>query len=542
MILQLLLPLCLSLIISLACESLVQPRPAPLLLRPRVTLYIHIATWLLLYATAFLVLQRGWLSAGLLNVLHLVIVQSCRSKWSSLREPFLVQDFEYFLDAIRHPRLYVPFFGLGLAIAASTSGFLAFAAFLWWEPSLVSTHGAGSFLTSVAVIAAVGGLLLPFSLRRRPEIMLQPENDLYRLGLISFFWAYGLYPRRAIDPVKTPACFRHPDRQAVTTSSLPNIVIVQSEAFFDPRTWQPALAQDLLGHWDALKASSHAHGELSVPVWGANTVRSETAFLTGLSGSDLGMHQFNPYRQLAKQPVPNLVASLKRLGYRCVAVHPYPATFYCRDQVMPKLGFDEFIDIADFDHSDRNGQYIGDAAVARKVHTLLASATDAPLMVFVITMENHGPLHLETADPAWLQRLPEEISGCLEPKDANTLAVYLRHLRNADHMANELSHSLSQQPRHGLMCWYGDHVPIMEGVYEALGAPSGHSHYLLWSTLPPRSRESIDSEVAEHPTNIENLAERLWQDLALFSQPRDPAESVESHGTEQQRIELQEQR
>jgi hypothetical protein len=31
------------------------------------------------------------------------------------------------------------------------------------------------------------------------------------------------------------------------------------------------------------------------------------------------------------------------------------------------------------------------------------------------------------------------------------------------------------------LCWYGDHVPIMEGVYRTLGYPDGSTDYFLWS-------------------------------------------------------------
>ncbi|ALM53728.1 LTA synthase family protein [Halomonas huangheensis] len=575
MILLLVIPATLSLVLSLVCERLLQPLPAPMRQRSAATLGIHIGSWLVLYALALLVLQRGWLSAGLLNVLHLVLIQSCRSKWSSLKEPFLVQDFEYFLDAIRHPRLYVPFFGLGLAIAASTSGAAAFLAFLWWEPSLMTVEGVSSWLLSVANIAAAGVLLLGVSLARRPSICLHPEDDLYRHGLISYFWAYGLHPTAPIDPTLVPECFRLPQLSSTpasasasasatataTPAALPHIVIVQSEAFFDPREWQTGLPRELMPNWDSMKRQGIASGPLTVPVWGANTVRSEAAFLTGIDNAALGMHRFTPYRPLAKQPLPSLVSALKQIGYRCVTVHPYPASFYDRARVMPVLGFDEFIDIKDFDASDRDGQYISDSAVARKVHALLEQSTEEPLMVFAITMENHGPLHLEAAASEWRDRLPHDTEQQLASQDADMLAVYLRHLHNADSMLGELRHSLNAQARHGLLCWYGDHVPIMEGAYATLGEPSGETQYLLWSTLAASDPIAVSDPIAAFdpvaafdqvaacdpvearttPMNIAGLAERLWQDLARFQPLREQTERRAAYGTPQQGNELQEQ-
>ncbi|MBY5926533.1 MULTISPECIES: LTA synthase family protein [unclassified Halomonas] len=511
----LLLPLFLGLALSIAMEALVRPRPDSLWLRPKATLMVHIGTWLLLFAVSLLMLQRGWLSAGLLLCLQLVVIESARTKWVSLKEPFLVQDFDYFLDAIRHPRLYVPFFGIGLAIAASVSGALAFAAFLWFEPALSDSVGASGLVAMVAILGLNGVGLLGHALPRLSQITLNPVQDLKRHGLFGFFWAYARYPRRQIDPSSTPECFRRPD-SLPGADALPHLVVVQSESFFDPRQWQPALHGSVLDGWDRLCAESAVQGRLEVPAWGANTVRSEAAFLTGLSGAALGMHQFNPYRQLARQPVPNLVRSLKRSGYRTVAVHPYPASFYLRHKVMPHMGFDDFITLDAFDddqpaegrQGDRDGQYIADAVLASKVDELLQASIDQPLMVFVITMENHGPLHLERPDAAWRDKLPPPLATSLDERGRNELAVYLRHLANADSMASTLANSLIRQDRQGILCFYGDHVPIMARSYRALGEPDGRSDYLIWTTAT--SSAGPAELLHDNDIPIDHLAATLW--------------------------------
>jgi phosphoglycerol transferase MdoB-like AlkP superfamily enzyme len=92
-------------------------------------------------------------------------------------------------------------------------------------------------------------------------------------------------------------------------------------------------------------------------------------------------------------------------GYRTVCVHPYAASFYSRDKVYPQLGFDEFIDLRAFAGAPKSGPYVSDLAVAERVCSLLsARLTSRPLFVFVITMENHGPLHLEKVHPGDAER------------------------------------------------------------------------------------------------------------------------------------------
>ena len=179
------------------------------------------------------------------------------------------------------------------------------------------------------------------------------------------------------------------------TGELPNLVVVQSESFFDVRQVFAGIRPEILTAFDSLQTSASSWGKLAVPAWGANTVRTEFAFLSGVSAAQLSIHRFNPYRKLARQNVPTLVSFLRNLGYRTVCVHPYPASFYNRDKVFPLLGFDEFIDIYSFTRIEKTGPYVGDVALAEKVCALLRDSSAQPIFVFVITMENHGPLHLE---------------------------------------------------------------------------------------------------------------------------------------------------
>jgi phosphoglycerol transferase MdoB-like AlkP superfamily enzyme len=166
---------------------------------------------------------------------------------------------------------------------------------------------------------------------------------------------------------------------------------------------------------------------------------------------------------------------LKQAGYRTVCVHPYIAGFYGRDHILPKLGFDDFIDISAFGLDAYSGPYIGDMAVAEKVAELL-DAAEAPLFVFVITMENHGPLHLEKVAPGDIAQLYQTPP----PVGFDDLTIYLRHIRNAGRMQQRLCEALKTQNRTGWLAWYGDHVPILPKVYAHAGFVDGRTDYFLW--------------------------------------------------------------
>ena len=177
---------------------------------------------------------------------------------------------------------------------------------------------------------------------------------------------------------------------ADSSGDLPHLVSVQSESFFDARRISDGIRPEILAEFDRFKAEAVASGYLQVPAWGANTVRSEFSFLSGIENSALGVHRFNPYRAVcAGWSVATLASWLKQQGYRTICIHPYPASFYQRNRVFPLFGFDEFLDIKAFADVGRTGPYIGDLAVADKVASVLEQAT-GPVFIHVITSGSGG--------------------------------------------------------------------------------------------------------------------------------------------------------
>ena len=206
--------------------------------------------------------------------------------------------------------------------------------------------------------------------------------------------------------------------------------------------------------------------------------------------------------------MPSIAAALKRQGYRTVCIHPYARSFYGRDKVLPALGFDEFIDVSAFNESDKAGPFIGDCAVAAKIiQQLQAEPRTQPLFIHAITMENHGPLHLEQVNesdlPTWFNSPP-----AAELRD---LGPYVRHIANADRMLGQLHKALTESARATSLCFFGDHVPILPDVYKALGEPDGDTDYFIWSNR-------AKAQCLSQPLAVDKLASNfieLSQTLAL---------------------------
>lgn len=462
------LPLLAGLLLSLLMDLAYAPPRGEWRKRIVPGMVAHVALMLMLYALGLLIFQRPWFAAVHMLIWQFVIVAVSFVKHRSLREVFLFQDFEYFSDMIKHPRLYIPFFGVGnIVLIVAASAALIWAA-LVFESSLLAQTDVITFILSCLLLALAGWVLLRLTARCDFAAGFDPDVDLRQLGLFGSFVAYARAERQT---VQLPRRFAAPN----LGPNAPHLVVVQSESFFDARRAHADIHPDVYAWLDEAQAAAHSAGTLRVPAWGANTVRSEFAFLSGLRPEQLGVHRFNPYRRLGE--VHSLVHALKQAGYRTVCVHPYIASFYGRDHILPKLGFDDFIDIASFDTDAYSGPYIGDVAVAGKVAELLGAA-DQPLFVFVITMENHGPLHLEKVAAGDI----EQLYLAPPPAGFDDLTIYLRHIRNAGRMQALLCEALNAQSRPGWLAWYGDHVPILPKVYAHAGFTDGRSDYFLWHT------------------------------------------------------------
>ncbi len=487
---------------------------------------VHVGIWTLAFALELALFRRPWF--GVMNVLaiQLLIVSVSNAKFRVLREPFVYPDVEYFLDAVRHPRLYLPFFGIDRAVGAAGGYALALLAGLTLEDSVTAGVWLVSFrelsrdqmldpaapealfLTCTLAMAAAGAIVAKLA-GRCVRVAFKADKDLGRLGMVACLWAYGRSEKQPTTVQRAGAPFLRANRPGTLPATLPNLIAIQSESFFDARRIYPELVKDdVLSNFDVLKTQAVEHGRLKVAAWGANTVRTEFAFLSGMEAEALGIHQFNPYRRLAPEGVATIASYLRSLGYRTICVHPHHRTFYRRDRVLPRLGFDEFIGIEAFEGERREGAYVGDIALGGQVAKILQRASaKAPLYVHAITMENHGPLHWEkvtASDIACVFKAPM-------PEGCEDLVAYARHLRHADAMFGALRQTLASAEQPASLCIFGDHVPIMPRVYQRLGQADGTTDYVMWHSW----RTDRAQGAAGYQRHVRTLAEAWLKEAGL---------------------------
>lgn len=445
-------------------EQWMTPTPSAVFRRHWRANVMHVSILVAVFGLYLLVLRRPWLATALTLGLPVLLIIVNNTKHAHLREPFLASDWRYFVEALRYPRLYLPFFG-SLKAALMFGAFVSvLILWLWLEPAW---SGNMSTLVVVGVGCVVGGavcvrwayLSWPAECRTADY---DAELDVTHWGLFATLALYGYDLKRSPIAAHSPFLSFH----APETKPLPHFIAIQAESFFDlQRHFAGHLSKHWLVNWDALKHVSQTHGALIVPAWGANTVRTEFAFLTGLCETQLGVHRFEPYASALKHPPLSLARYLKGFDYATVFVHPYLKNFYNRHRVIPELGFDSFVDVTAFDVPASSANYVSDLAVGEALVSLLKHA-QGPTFLHAVTMAGHGPYARKGAEPA------------------EVLDKYAARMAGTDAMLGFLQEALPKLDRPVVLCVYGDHPPILPEVYAWLGMPDGTTDYAVWCSQP----------------------------------------------------------
>ena len=359
-----------------------------------------------------------------------------------LGEPLAFSDLGLVPLVLRFPRLYLLegarlWLFRGIVLGCVALVVLTQPA----DPALSPALRLAILAGTAALVAALPRLAAsdPVAAALRARLP-RPDADrsIRRFGLL--LWMLLGWLRWAGDRRRAGAAAPHDGPDAPLGPDL--VVVVQLESFVDPVRAFGA-AEPLPGLARA-RARALAQGPLAVPAYGAFTMRTEHAVLTGLSDEELGFRRLDPYLARRGPAPPTLATRLAAAGWHTLFMHPFPARFFGRDRVVPRLGFAESHFLDRFAACRRIGPYVSDVAFAERI-VAEAAASRAPTLIAAVTMENHGPFS------------PHRGIGPTE--DA---AQHGFHLRNTDAAIDVLVEGLDALPRRVLLCLWGDHPPILK--------------------------------------------------------------------------------
>jgi len=503
--------LCLVIAIPQPASALGRLTPVNLLLNSLPAAYFLLAFWL--------VTRRPLAAAVLTAIVCLTITLGSNFKFSVVSQPLVASDFVLFGPVLENPALfekyvreqwhYLPLLLIGLALAV--------ALMRLERPVVMSKRWAGLLIVlgvvllmqiQVFMLKPAAPLHIVYTSLSQEFDHRDPIGSVTELGLFATL----INSARAsyfLRPAFSAADLDLINRLSAVVASpqppiepLPNVIVIQNEAFFDFRVIDAAFPGTAYLQWDRLKKHSR-HGMLTVDTYGGATLRTEFTMLTGIPSATFGAALDYPYLNAVDQPLNAIPWHLKSLNYETIAIHPFSKTFWRRNVAYPRLGFDRFLAIDDFDAGSNDGPYVSDRAVCQKILELLGDP-ERPKFLFAVTMENHGPWSFDRQQSGELDEFGVDD---LEMDDATELQLmrYLYHARNAASMAECLIAGQAGLERPSVLLFYGDHAPAMPAVFAALGVddpwrdPAMRSvPYLLWSPTIAGSRE-MDTTVSALP-------------------------------------------
>jgi len=437
------------------------------------TLLLDCAPPLTLFATSLALSARPLLAGLITLAAGAGWARADADKRRVLREPIIFTDLFQIADILRHPQLALPFPHKAPIVLAAALVLAGFTTVCWLEPPQWRGRTALVVPVFLGCLATVLLVLRLLPTAQALGLTADPARDAALHGPFAAILLHASFARRERAARRTAAA-RHIPAPPLAAGP---VVLVQSESFFDVRRLDTRLATRL-PHFAAACREAMQWGRLAVPSWGANTVRTEFAVLSGLGVEALGFDRFNPYLRFARAPISALAAQFRAQGYRTVCLHPFDRRFYGRDQVMPQLGFDAFLGEEQFADAERVDGYIADIAVARVAERLLAEH-GPKLFLFIVTIENHGPWH--TADDV----IAADVAQLdLDARAQKALQHYLDSLEHADAMLGRLRAALARLATPAVLGFYGDHLPSLPDVFTRLNLTDAHSDYLLCHTTP----------------------------------------------------------
>lgn len=458
--------------------------PLKLIVSPR-ALIANALPGLLLSAVLLALTRRLLFSMVLAFGAQVMLYWVNAQKMANLASPLVPADF-HMIGQLREGGahllggyVHISVWWVLLVVAA----LLALAALWRYEPPLLSRRAAPRGGLAVGALAALLSLGLGWSawhvLYDRGALKFQPwsaSETAKRSGLVSMLALYRLQYAGAHTKVDTGAARNllastEPAvraRMAAGNDGLrPDIVIVQSESFFDPGRMRGYADNQFIPNFTRLAATGET-GPLYVPTFGGGTIRTEFEVLTGLPLRYFPQIQF-PYLQIETKVIPGLARTLRSNGYTTLAIHDNDPGFWNRASALQRLGFDRFISINDFPKNPPlDGRYVSDRVLTDEILSQLKDS-GPPQLLFAISMEAHGPYDGNPGNINIAERdaipVPPGVTGMAK----TMLQNYLYHARHADEQLGRLADALSHRARPTLLLFYGDHLPALGQAFEING-------------------------------------------------------------------------
>lgn len=268
----------------------------------------------------------------------------------------------------------------------------------------------------------------------------------------------------------------------------PNIIMLQLESFIDVNHLiNYSYSENPVPNFTRLK-EQYSSGYLTVPVYGAGTINTEFEVLSGMSIDFFGTSEY-PYRTILQSTTTESICyNLSTLGYRSYVLHNNTGTFYNRNSIYPKLGFNNFVSLEYMDDVEYNPTgWAKDKALTNQILSALNKDTNKDF-IYTITVQSHGKYQ----DPTKKENLIKVSTNQTETNEAflDQVEYYVNQVYQTDAFVGDLLNQLSTFDEPTVVVLFGDHQPPLDfDESDLVNGNKFQTEYVIWSNYPMENQK-----------------------------------------------------
>ncbi|MFR6449261.1 MAG: LTA synthase family protein [Peptoniphilus grossensis] len=268
------------------------------------------------------------------------------------------------------------------------------------------------------------------------------------------------------------------DISVIKYNPRPNIIWIMGEAFTDlsqDEHFSFAPGNDPNENFKKLQKNSIMHGRIVTPSFGGGTGDTEFDVLTGALTIDCAPDESFAFNAI-KREVSSLPRLFNTIGYKTMAFHPGFAWFYGRQDVYPKLGFQDNFFLENIDQPEMKGGYVSErqfSGIFRSRFLQALENSDEPIFSYGLDIQNHGPYFYDK----YGKNLPYQCKVTLSEEAANNFGSYFLGVKDMDIMLGEVYDMIMSLEEPTIMVFYGDHLPGLgsdPSAFDEIGIKLSH--------------------------------------------------------------------
>ncbi|SMC29743.1 Sulfatase [Andreprevotia lacus DSM 23236] len=230
------------------------------------------------------------------------------------------------------------------------------------------------------------------------------------------------------------------------TTVQPDIVMILCEACFSSRD------ERFVTPLADLRRSGFVQTSVVSPVYGGGTAEAEFEYLTGMPSTVLPGIDYQNFAGAYRDGARTLVSKLRHAGYRTIGMHNFYGSFWKREEVYPKLGFQEthFID----DMKWEEDGWPADALMYKRAQQVYAQQPrGGHTFMFLVTVRTHGAYTTKEGDGG---------RGDYETRLRQSVTDLQRFVKAIDAQAKK-------RKREVMYVLVGDHKPSLSKAFHDAG-------------------------------------------------------------------------